>query len=186
MFNCCAGFKFLSVTVRKNATGVPTAGVVLLGVPVTTRSGDPAPPPPPPPPPDGGGEDATTVKADVLAAVPPSVVTATGPVLAPEGTDASISVGETTANTDATPLNVTAVAPVRLLPEIVTAVPTAPEPGVTEEMTGAGGGGVGGGAAAIVKSVALCALPLPVVTAIRPVAALVGTEAWIWEAETTW
>jgi len=140
----------------------------------------PPPPPPPPPPPDGGGgEAATTVNADALCAVPPGVVTATGPVVPFAGTDVSISVDETTVNGAAAPLKVTALAPVRLLPEIVTAVPTAPEAGESEEIAGAGV------LPATAKSVALWALPLAVVTVSRPVVALAGTEALIWDAETT-
>ena len=55
-----------------------------------------------------------TVKLAALAAEPPGVVTAIGPVDAPAGTVAVISVAELTENAAAAaPLNETPVAPVR-------------------------------------------------------------------------
>ncbi len=64
-------------------------------------------------------------------AVPPGVVTAIVPVVAPVGTVAVIWVAELTVNAvAAVPLNLTAVAPVRFEPLIVTVVPTGPLPGV--------------------------------------------------------
>src|SRR5690349_20066092 len=71
----------------------------------------------------GGG---TTVNAPVLVAVPPGVVTLSGPVLAPAGTVAWIAVAEVTAKLAPNPLNVTALAPVKFVPLIVTLVPTVP------------------------------------------------------------
>ena len=71
-------------------------------------------------------------------------------------------------NVAALPLNVTAVAPVKLLPLIVTLAPTAPLAGVTFAIVGAG---------ITVKLVALVAVPPGVVTLTGPVVAPVGTVA---------
>jgi hypothetical protein len=113
---------------------------------VTRRSDGTAPPPEPPPPPPppaggGGGAAAPTVKLPVLAAVPPGVVTLTGPVTAPAGTVAERAVLETSVKPAGTPPNATAVAPPRLVPPIVTRVPTGPLVGAIEVIAGAGGGG---------------------------------------------
>ena len=66
------------------------------------------------------------------------------------------------------PLNVTAVAPVKFVPLIVTLVPTGPLAGVTLVIVGAG---------ITVKLVALVAVPPGVVTRTGPVVAPVGTVA---------
>jgi hypothetical protein len=72
-----------------------------------------------------------TVKLVELEAVPPGVVTWISPVVALLGTVAVISVEEFTVKVVAeTPLNLTDVAPVKLLPVIDTIVPTGPEVGV--------------------------------------------------------
>src|SRR2546428_12350333 len=71
-----------------------------------------------------------TVKLVVLVAVPPGVVTRSGPVVAPVGTVARIAVSEVTVKLALAPLNVTAVAPVKAVPLIVTVVPTCPLGGV--------------------------------------------------------
>jgi hypothetical protein len=63
-------------------------------------------------------------------------------------------------------LNVTAVAPVKFKPLIVTLAPTSPLAGVKLVIVGA-----------TVKSVALVAVPTDVVTLSRPVVAPVGTVA---------
>jgi hypothetical protein len=73
---------------------------------------------------------ATTVKLLALVAVPPGVVTLIGPVVAPVGTVACIAVAELTTKLALTPLQVTAVAPVKFVPLIVTLVPTGPLVGV--------------------------------------------------------
>ena len=65
-----------------------------------------------------------TRKLVLLVSVPPGVVTRTGPVRAPAGTLVVICVPETTVNAAATPSKLTAVAPVRLRPVIVTFLPT--------------------------------------------------------------
>jgi len=62
----------------------------------------------------------TTVNELLLVAVPPGVVTLSGPVVAPAGTVAWIAVSEVTAKLAPRPLNATAVAPVKLVPLIVT------------------------------------------------------------------
>src|ERR1700694_4629953 len=78
-----------------------------------------------------------TVKFDALVATPPEVVTAIGPVTAPAGTVASTSVSFTTVTLfDATPPNLTAIVPVKLLPEILTEVPTGPLLGLNPVIAG--------------------------------------------------
>src|SRR5436190_24181821 len=82
---------------------------------------------------DGG----RIVKA-VLPMVPPGVVTLIGPVVAPAGTVAWIAVAEFTVRLAVTPLKRTAVAPLKLVPLIVTLVPTRPLIGVKLVMDGGG------------------------------------------------
>jgi hypothetical protein len=106
------------------------------------------------------------MKLAELVAVPPGVVTLSGPVVAPNGTVARIAVSEVTEKLAAVPLNVTAVAPVKLAPPIVTFVPTGPLTGVKPAM-------VGGTA----KALALVAVPPGVVTLSGPVVAPAGTVA---------
>ena len=67
------------------------------------------------------------------------------------------------------PLNVTAVAPVKLLPVIVTLVPTGPLAGVKLVIVGA--------LAVTVNAVALVAVPPGVVTRMSPLVAPAGTVA---------
>jgi len=78
-----------------------------------------------------------TVKLVVLVAVPPGVVTRSGPVVAPVGTAAWIAVPEVTVKLALTPLNVTAVAPVKFVPLSVTLLPTGPLVGVKLVSVGA-------------------------------------------------
>lgn len=66
---------------------------------------------------DGNG---VIVKLDALVAVPPGAVTEIGPVVAPDGTVAVICVALTTVKVAETPLKFTAVAPVKLVPVMVT------------------------------------------------------------------
>jgi hypothetical protein len=109
-------------------------------------------------------------KSVALIAVPPPVVTLILPEVAPAGTVARICVFESTVNVDAeVPLNATALAPVKLLPVIVTIVPAAPLVGVKEEIE----------APSTVKSFALTTVPPAVVTLILPVEATAGTVARI-------
>jgi hypothetical protein len=80
-------------------------------------------------------------------------------------------VAEVTVKLAALPLNVTAVAPVKAEPLIVTLVPTGPLAGVKLVIVG------GSGALTTVKVVALVAVPSGVVTLSVPVVAPVGTVA---------
>jgi hypothetical protein len=97
-----------------------------------------------------------TVKFVVLVAVPAAVVTAIFPVTAPAGTVASTSVSFTTVKlVAATPPNVTAVVPVKVLPIILTKVPTGPLLGLKLAIEGN-----------TVNVVALVAVPPDVVTVI--------------------
>ena len=78
-------------------------------------------------------------------AVPPGVVTVTGPEVAPDGTVVFIEVEDKTVNVVVVPLNFTAVAPVKFVPVIVMLSPVKPvvsesdvivaTPGVTENGT---------------------------------------------------
>lgn len=71
-----------------------------------------------------------TVKRVVVIKGPlPGVVTVMGPVVAPAGTVVVIVPGGLSVNVAATPLNETAVAPVKFAPLIVTPVPTGPNVG---------------------------------------------------------
>lgn len=116
-----------------------------------------------------------------LVAVPAGVVTAIGPVLAPLGTVALIDVSEMTEYVATTPLNVTAVAPVKCVPVIDTVAPAAPLVGVKDEIVGATGGGL----VVTTKDVPLVPVPPPVVTAIGPLVAPLGTVAVIAVSEPT-
>lgn len=108
-----------------------------------------------------------TVKV-ALEADPPGVVTVIGPVVAPAGTVVVIWIAETTVKDEAgVPLKLTAVAPVRLVPLIVTAVPAGPPPAGTKPVI------VGGWIT--VNAVELFPAPDGVVTDISPVVALGGT-----------
>jgi hypothetical protein len=124
-----------------------------------------------------------TVKSVALVAVPPGVVTETGPVVAPAGTLVVIRVSDSGVKEAITPLNETADAPVRFVPVIVTGVPNGPEVGSNDEIAGAGTGG--GDAAVTVKSEKLVAVPPGVVTEMGPVAAPAGTLVVICVSEST-
>ena len=86
-----------------------------------------------PPTPLGGVKEmmaGITVKRVVVTTGPlPGVVTAMGPVVAPAGTVVVIVPEGSTVNVAATPLNETAVAPVKVVPVIVTTVPVGPKVG---------------------------------------------------------
>ena len=83
--------------------------------------------------------DGITVKLVALVAVPPGVTTVIAPDEAPLGTVALIDVSETTLKLAAVPLYWTAVAPVKLLPLIVTFAPTGPIVGVKPVIVGGAG-----------------------------------------------
>lgn len=123
----------------------------------------------------------TTVKLVELVAVPPVVVTEIEPVVAPTGTTAEIWVGDTTVTTVAdTPLKATVgvivVALIKLVPLIVTVVPTEPDVGLKLATLGTG---------TTVKLPALVAVPPLVVAVTVPVCAPAGTMAVTWLEETT-
>jgi len=120
---------------------------------------------------------AVTVKALLLVAVPPGVVTLRGPEVAVLGTVTVIEVAEVTAKVAATPLKATAVAPVKLVPVRVTLVPTGPLVGAKLVMVG--------GLAVTVNALLPVAVPPGVVTLRSPVVAPVGTVAAIDVAEVT-
>lgn len=77
-----------------------------------------------------------TRKLLVLVAKPEGVETEIGPLKAPAGTVALRVVSVTLEKDAATPLKATLVAPVKLDPPMVTAVPAAPDTGLKVVMTG--------------------------------------------------
>src|SRR5689334_9780228 len=88
-----------------------------------------------------------------------------GPVVAPAGTVVAIVPESLTVNVAALPPNETAVTPVKVVPRIVTPVPTGPKVGAKEVIAGV-----------IVKRVVVTIAPLPgVVTVMGPVVAPAGT-----------
>jgi hypothetical protein len=124
------------------------------------------------------GEHCVTVKFVELVPVPTAFVTEMGPVVAPTGTTAVIRVEELTLkDVAAKPLNLTAVAPVKLVPVRVTVVPTQPLVGVNEVIDGA--------PAVTLKLLELVAVPCGVWTEIAPVEAPAGTVAVICVEELT-
>jgi hypothetical protein len=117
-----------------------------------------------------------TVKAVALVAVPPGVVTAIGPVVARAGTVAVILVSETTMKVARVPLNLTAEAPVKPVPMMVTDVPAVPLVGLNDVMVGSGDG-------VTVKFVALATVVPCLVTEIGPVVSPAVKMAMIFEIE---
>jgi hypothetical protein len=117
---------------------------------------------------DAAGEATGTVKLVVLVELPPGAVTEMVPLVAPAGTVvvsdvplvATVGVGA------AVPLNLTADAPIRLVPVIVTVVPALPLLGVKLVIAGV-----------TVKLVVLAAEPAAVVTPITPLVAVLGSVA---------
>lgn len=112
----------------------------------------------------------TTVKLVALVAVPPGVVTAIVPVVAPVGTVAVIVVALALKVVAAVPLKLTAVAPVKLVPVSVTVEPIGPDVGVNDVIVGAG--------AVTVKELVVV-VPKLLVTVIVPVVAPEGTVVFI-------
>ena len=115
-----------------------------------------------------------TVNGVELVAVPTGVVTVMGPVVALVGTVTEMEVPEVTTNVAAVPLNLTALAPVKLTPEIVTVVPGSPRTGVKPVIAGAW---------VTVNALPLADVPAAVVTAIGPLVAPAGTVATTWLGE---
>ena len=64
-----------------------------------------------------------TWKTTLLKSAPPRVVTCTVPVVAPTGAVVVISDADSTVNAAATPLKLTLIAPVSLVPRILTFAP---------------------------------------------------------------
>src|SRR5439155_1265921 len=106
----------------------------------------------------------------------PAGVPSSGPLVAPAGTVGVFAVAEWTGKLGLVPLNSTALAPVKLVPLIVTLVPTGPLAGV--KLVTVGG-------LMTVKLLALLAVPSGVVTPIGPLVAPAGTVAVIVVAEPT-
>ncbi len=107
-----------------------------------------------------------TVKLVVLLALPPLVVTAIFPVVAPVGTVAVICVSEFTVKVADFPLKVTLVAWVKPVPVIVTDVPTGPFGGAKLVTVGF-----------TLNVCELVRVAVPVVTVTEPVSAPAGTVA---------
>lgn len=102
-----------------------------------------------------------------VVAVPDGVVTAIGPVVAAAGTVAWIWLADTCTNTAAVPLKVTAVAPPRFTPLMVTILPVAPDVGEKEVIRGAD--------EMTVKFEAVVEVPVTLVMEMGPVVAPMGT-----------
>ena len=118
-----------------------------------------------------------TVNVPELVALPAALVTLIFPVVALVGTLAVIWPSESTLKVpEEVPLNLTALVPVKFEPLIVTLIPTGPLVGEKPLMTGG---------KFTVKSVALVAVPAPVVTVNFPAVAPEGTVAVILLAELT-
>jgi hypothetical protein len=124
-----------------------------------------------------GAPGPVTLKFVALVAVPPGVVTAINPVVAPIGTVAVICVSLLKVNAAAGPPKVTAVTPVKFVPKIVTDVPTGPLIGVKAVIVGRG--------AVTSKLDGLIAVPSESVTSILPSLAPEGTVAVIRTSELT-
>lgn len=126
-----------------------------------------------------GAGGVVIVKSVLLVATPPGVMTVIGPVVAPAGTlNTLICESVTTEKLNwltGTPLNRTALAPVKLVPLICTLEPGTPLVGENVVMVGAG----------IVKFALLVAVPPGVVTAMGPAVARLGTVAVICVPEST-
>src|SRR5271166_490595 len=118
---------------------------------------------------DPGGGDAVTVKLRPLLDWPPTVTT-TLPVVAPFGTGAVRLVLVQFVGVAVVPLKLTMLAPCeapKLVPVMITELPTAPEVGDSVVM-------LGGGGSVTVNETPLLACPLTVTTTL-PVVAPVGT-----------
>jgi len=90
----------------------------------------------------GLGGLAVTVKSPALLAVPLGVVTAIGPLVAPEGTVAWIAVAEVTEKVAFIPLKVTELAPPKSVPLIKTLAPTGALVGAKPVIVGGVAGGL--------------------------------------------
>jgi hypothetical protein len=120
--------------------------------------------------------ETITVNGSRLEAVPSGFVTLMTPVDAPAGTEVVIVVVLTTTNVAAAPLKLTALAPMKLVPVMVTLAPTAPLVGVKPVIVGGAG---------MVKAVPDAPVPFGVVTEIKPEVVPAATVAVILVAEFT-
>jgi len=119
----------------------------------------------------------TTVKLPALWAMPLGVITYSLPVVAAYGTAARTCVADSTVTAVVfVVLNRTAVAPVKLVPVMVTRVPAGPLAGVKLLMVGAG-------ALVTVKLVVEVPTPVVLVADSGPVVAVAGTTTVSCEAE---
>jgi hypothetical protein len=109
-----------------------------------------------------------TVKLLSLVLVPLEVVTLMEPVIAVAGTIALMVVGEMRVKDALTPPNLTALVPLKLVPEMVTAVPAVPPAGEKLSIFGR-----------TVKLLVLSIVFVEINTLIRPVVAPAGTMAVI-------
>jgi hypothetical protein len=116
-----------------------------------------------------------TVKMLEVMNVPFVVVTLIGPVEAPAGKVAVMRV-EVNVPAELTPLNFTLVKPPKFAPSMITVAPTPPLVGVKLLTFGS---------CVTLKLAVLVAVPVDVVTVIRPVVALAGTVAVICVTEIT-
>ena len=98
------------------------------------------------------------------------MVTVTNPVVAPAGTIAVIAKAVSPVIVATVPLNVTDVAPLRFVPDIVTAVPAGPVAGARPLIVGG---------CTTVKLAAVVYGPPGVVIEMGPVVAPLGTTTWI-------
>jgi hypothetical protein len=117
---------------------------------------------------DGAGD--TTTKFTALVAVPAGPVTLILPLVAAAGVVALIWVGESTVNVAVAAPNLTADTPVKLVPVILTLVPTPPLVGVKDVIVGA---------EPMTKLVELVPVPPGARTVIGPLTAPAGTVATI-------
>ena len=118
-----------------------------------------------------GGAVMVTSKSVSLSSKPSALVTLIGPEEAPEGTEAVSSEDEMMAKEAAgVLLKATLVVPEKLLPKMVTMVPSGPVVGEKEVM-------MGGAVMVTSKSVSLSSKPSALVTLIGPEEAPEGTEA---------
>jgi hypothetical protein len=115
-----------------------------------------------------GAPVVATVKFAELVAVPSGLVTAIGPVVAPDGTVAVIFCALSIVNVADVPLKLTLVTlgPLKLWPWIVTEVPTGPLAGENDEIVGA--------AAQDAGVMAIAAATVPATIAARVRVALLG------------
>ncbi len=156
-------------TVARSWVG-PSRETELAGTPLKVTPGEPPKPVPltvttvPVGPPDGAKPVTFGSTTNGACAIPPGVVSVTRPVVASDGTVARTVVELTYVGGADTPLNVTPLTPLNVVPVIVTTVPVTELDGVTEAMVGS-----------TLNETGLVAVPPSVVTVTGPVVATAGT-----------